>query len=67
LRTLIDTDSNSSIILKKFIYKSVLLKNSRTTTEWTALGERLYTKKKGTFKFKLPEFFGKKKLNLKEM
>jgi predicted aspartyl protease len=57
LRILIDTGSSSSIILKKCINKSVLVKNSRTTTEWTTLGEKLYTKKQGTVKFKLPEFF----------
>jgi hypothetical protein len=37
LPILIDTRSSSSIILKKFINKKVLVKNSRTTTEWTTL------------------------------
>jgi hypothetical protein len=36
---LIDTGSSSLIILKKFINKSLLVKNSRTTTEWTTLVE----------------------------
>jgi hypothetical protein len=58
---------SSSIILKKFINKNVLEKNSRTTIEWTTLGEKIYTKKKGTVKFKLPEFFLNKKINLKYM
>jgi hypothetical protein len=35
----------------------VLVNNSRTTTEWTTLGWKFYTKKQGTVKFKLPEFF----------
>jgi hypothetical protein len=52
-----DTCSSSSIILKKLINKSLLVKKSRTTTEWTTLGGKLYTKKQGTVKFKLPEFF----------
>jgi hypothetical protein len=56
-RILIYTGSSTSIILKKFINKSLLVKNSRTTTEWTTLGGKFYTKKQGTVKFKLPEFF----------
>jgi hypothetical protein len=57
LRILIYTGSSSSIILKKFINKSLLVKNSRTTTEWTTLGGKFHTKKQCTVKFKLPEFF----------
>jgi predicted aspartyl protease len=37
-RILIDTGSNSSIILNKFINKNTLVKNKKTTTEWTTLG-----------------------------
>jgi predicted aspartyl protease len=37
LRILIDAGSSSYIILKKFIYKSVSVKNLRTITEWTTL------------------------------
>jgi hypothetical protein len=37
LHILIDTGSSSSTILKN-INKSLLVKNSRTTTEWTTLG-----------------------------
>jgi hypothetical protein len=57
LRILIDTGSSISIILKKFINKNTLVKNKKTTTKWTNLGEKFYTKKQGTVKFKLPEFF----------
>jgi hypothetical protein len=57
LHILIDAGSSSSIALKKFINKNVLVKKSKTTTEWTSLGGKLYTKKQGTVKFKLPEFF----------
>jgi hypothetical protein len=32
---IIDTGSSSSILLKKFIDKKLLVKNSRTATEWT--------------------------------
>jgi predicted aspartyl protease len=53
LRILIDIGSSSSIIFKKIINKSLLVKNSRTTTEWTTLGRKFYTKKQGTVKFKL--------------
>jgi hypothetical protein len=42
-RIRIDTGSSSSIILKRSINKRLLVKNSRTTTEWTHLrGEILY-------------------------
>jgi hypothetical protein len=68
LRILIDTGSSSSIILNKYINKSSVVKNYRTTTEWTTLGGKFYKKKQGTVKFKLPEFFFyKKQLNLKYM
>jgi hypothetical protein len=53
LRILIDTGSSSSIILKKFIKKNTLVKNKKTTSEWTTLGGKFYTKKQGTVKFKL--------------
>jgi hypothetical protein len=53
-RILIDTGSSSYIIWKKFINKSLLVNNSRTTTEWTTLGGKFYTKKQGTVKFKVP-------------
>jgi predicted aspartyl protease len=65
LRILIDTGGSSTIILKKFINKSVLVKNSRTTTEWTTLGRKFYTKKQGTVTFKLPEFFLNKTIEFK--
>jgi hypothetical protein len=39
------------------------VKNKKTTTEWTTLGGKLYTKKQGTVKFKLTEFFLNKKLS----
>jgi hypothetical protein len=65
LRILIDIGSSSSIILKKFINKILLVKNSRTTTEWTTLGGKFYTKKQGTVKFKLPEFFLNKRIEFK--
>jgi hypothetical protein len=45
LRIIIDTGSSSYIILKKFINKNTLVKNKKTTTEWTTLGGKLYTKK----------------------
>jgi hypothetical protein len=45
LRILIDAGSSSSIILKKFINHKVFVNNSRTSTECTALGGVLYTKK----------------------
>jgi hypothetical protein len=54
LRLRIDTGSSSSIILKKFIKKSTLVKNKRTTAEWTTLGGKFYTKKQETVKCKLP-------------
>jgi hypothetical protein len=38
LRFLIDIGSSSSIILRKFINKSLLVKNFRTTNEWNTLG-----------------------------
>jgi hypothetical protein len=43
----------------------LLVKNLRTTTAWTTLGGKLYTKKQGTEKFKLPEFFLKKTIEFK--
>jgi hypothetical protein len=43
----------------------VLAKNSRKTTEWTTLGGKLYTKKKGIVKFKLPELFLNKTIEFK--
>jgi hypothetical protein len=36
--------------------KKVLVNNFRTTTEWTTLRGKFYTKKQGTVKFKLPDF-----------
>jgi hypothetical protein len=42
LHILIDTGSSSSINLKKLVNKSLLVNNSRTTTEWTTLGGNLY-------------------------
>jgi predicted aspartyl protease len=65
LRIIIDTGRGSSIIFKKNIYKSLLVKNSRTTTEWTTLRGKFYTKKQGTMKFKLPEFFLNKTIEFK--
>jgi predicted aspartyl protease len=65
LRILIDTGSSSSIILKKFINKSLLVKNSRTTTQWTTLGGKFYTNKQGTIEFKLPELFLNKTIEFK--
>jgi predicted aspartyl protease len=65
LRILIDTGSSSYIILNKFIKKSTLLENKRTTAEWTTLGGKFYTKKQGTVKFKLPEFFLNKTVEFK--
>jgi hypothetical protein len=35
------------------------------TKEWTTLGGKFYTKRQGTFKFKLPEFFFNKTVELK--
>jgi hypothetical protein len=51
--------------LKKFINKKVLVKNSRTSTEWTTLGGGVYTKKQGTVRFKFPEFFLNKTIEFK--
>jgi predicted aspartyl protease len=65
LHILIDTGISSYIILKKFISKSLLVKNSRTTAEWTTSGGKFYTKKQGTVKFKLPEFFLNKTIEFK--
>jgi hypothetical protein len=48
LRILINTGSSSSIILKKFINNNTLVKNKKTTAEWTTLGGKFYTKKQGT-------------------
>jgi hypothetical protein len=62
---IIDTGSSSSIILKKFINKNTLVQNKRTTIEWTTLGGKLYTKKQGSAKFKLPEFFLNKSVEFK--
>jgi hypothetical protein len=45
LRIFLGTGSRSSTILNKFMNKSLLIKNSRTTTEWTTLGGGVYTKK----------------------
>jgi hypothetical protein len=64
-RIIIDTCSNSSTTLKKFINKIVLVKNSRTTTELTTFGRKLYTKKQGTVKFKIPAFFLNKTIEYK--
>jgi hypothetical protein len=61
----IDKGNSSSIILKKFIGKKVLVKNSRTTAEWTTLWGEFYTKKQGTVEFKLPEFFLNKTIEFK--
>jgi hypothetical protein len=41
------------------------VKNKRTTTEWTTLGGKFYTKKQGTVKFKLPEFLLNKTVEFK--
>jgi hypothetical protein len=57
--------SSSSIILKKFINKNTLVKDKKTTTEWTTLGGKLCTKKQGTAKFKVPEFFLNKPIEYK--
>jgi hypothetical protein len=57
MRFIIDTYSSSSITLKKCITYNVFVKSFRTTTEWTTLGGKLYAKKEGTVKFKLPELF----------
>jgi hypothetical protein len=65
LHILTDTGSSSSIILKKFINKSLLVKKSRTNTEWTNLGGKLYRKKQGKVKFKLPGFCFNKTIELK--
>jgi hypothetical protein len=54
---LIDTGRTSSIIYFFKINKSLLVKNSRSTTEWTTLGGKFYTKTQGTVNIKLPEFF----------
>jgi hypothetical protein len=51
--------------LKRFTNKSLLVKNSRTTTEWITLGGKFYTKKEGTVKIKLPEFFLNKTIEFK--
>jgi hypothetical protein len=34
----------------------ILLDTGSSSSEWNTLCEKLYTKKQGTFKFKLPEF-----------
>jgi hypothetical protein len=39
--------------------------NKNTTTEWTTLGGKVYTKKQVTVKFKLPEFFLNKTIEFK--
>jgi hypothetical protein len=65
LRIIIDTCSSSSIILKRFINKNALVKDKKTTNEWTTLGGKLYTNEQGTVKFKLPEFFLKKTIEFK--
>jgi hypothetical protein len=59
------SDRSISIILKKFINTSLLVKNSITTTEGTTLGGEFYTKKQGTRKFKLPEVFLNKTIEFK--
>jgi hypothetical protein len=41
------------------------VKNKKTTAEWTTLGGKLYTKKQGTVKFKLPGFFLNKTVEFK--
>jgi hypothetical protein len=43
----------------------VLVKNSITTNKWTALGGKFNTKKQGTVKFKLTEFFLNKTIEFK--
>jgi hypothetical protein len=35
----------------------MIAKDKKSTTEWTTLGGNFLTKKKGTVKFKLPDFF----------
>jgi hypothetical protein len=65
VRVLLDTSSSSSIILNKSINVSLLVKNSITTTEWTALSGKFYTKKQGIVKFKLPELFLNKTIEFK--
>jgi hypothetical protein len=41
------------------------VKNKKTTTEWTVLGGKFYTKKQGTVRFKLPELFLNKTIEFK--
>jgi hypothetical protein len=41
------------------------VKNKKTTTEWTTLGGKVYSKKQGTVKFKLPELFLNKTIEFK--
>jgi hypothetical protein len=65
LRIIIYTCSSSSIILKKIINKNTLVKNKKTTEEWTTLGGEFYTNKQGTVKCKLPEFFLNKTVEFK--
>jgi hypothetical protein len=45
---LVDTGSSSTIILKKSINNNLIVKDGKTATEWTTLGGKFFTKKKGT-------------------
>jgi hypothetical protein len=62
---LIYNGSSSSIILKKFIDKQILIKNSKSTTKWTTFGVSYLQRKHALQSLSCLIFFLKKTVEYK--
>jgi hypothetical protein len=55
LRTLIDTGTTRSVVLKDFVTLSQIVQNSRTATQWKTMAGTFTTTKVAMLNFKMPE------------
>ena len=56
LRTLLDTGTSATMLLRKFVEPGRISKYKGKSTKWTTLGGTYLTKRKALMAFRLPEF-----------
>jgi len=62
LRTLLDTGTSRSIILKHFVSPNSIISDGKIATKWTTMGGKFTTTKVANLRFTLPEFSTSKEI-----
>lgn len=62
LRTLLDTGTSRSIVLKSYVSQNSVISNGDTATTWTTMGGKFTTTKVANLCFTLPEFSTSKEI-----